>query len=108
MDDQAIKRGRDAGILGARRDHRRVQVLGDHGDRIVGKKGQAAGRQFVQHHAQRVQVGAAIKVLTQRQFRRQVEHGANDGAFTGQPRGQGAGQAKVHQLGRAACPRQGI
>ena len=89
-------------------DDGRVQVLGDDGQRVVGDKGKLPGRQLVQHHAQGVDVGAAIELLAQRKFWSQVEHGAGDNAFAGQARGHGAGEAKIVQLGRATCPRQGV
>ena len=72
-----------------------MQVLGDHGQRVVGLEGQATRGQLVQHRTQGVQVGAAVKALAQRQFRRQVKHSTGDQAFAGNARGDGTGQAEI-------------
>ena len=106
-DDQGVEGGRDRPIPGPRRDGGRVQVLGDHGHRIVGHEGQAARGQLVEHDPQRVQIGAAIVRLPQRQFRRQVKDGAGDGALDRNARGDAPRQAEIAQLGGGTCLPQG-
>jgi hypothetical protein len=53
-----------------------MQVLGDHGDGVAGGERQLAGRQFIQHDAQRVQIGPAVEFLPERQLGCQLEHDA--------------------------------
>jgi hypothetical protein len=71
------------GAVGTGRNRRRVQVLGEDGERVVAVEGQAAGGELVQHDAEGVEVGAAVELLAQRLFRRHVVDGAGDAALAG-------------------------
>ena len=103
--DQAVEQRRDLGVFGAGRDHRGMQMLGDDRQGIPLCKRQSAGCQFIEHHAQGIQVGAAVEILPQRQLGSQVEHGADDQALSSEARGHRAGNAEVHELG-GSVPRQ--
>ncbi len=76
-----------------------MQVLRNHGQRIVCCEWQAPGNQFVQHHPQRVQISPSIDDLTQSLLGRQVEDGPCEGTLAGDAAGNWTSQSEVSQLG---------
>ena len=50
---------------------------------VLPRKGSAAGRHFVQHHAEREEVGARVDLLAARLLRRHIGDGADSGSRAG-------------------------
>ncbi len=100
-DDERVESERDLGIVLAGWHHGGLKVLGDQCQQIAPLKRQTSGRPLVQHHAQGVQVGPAIKLLTLRLFWCNVLQGAQHSTVHRQARGHCASQSKVDQLGCA-------
>jgi hypothetical protein len=74
----------DAQVFRPRRCGRRVESLGEDGQRVVAGKGGPAREQLVQHRPHGVQVGAVIHRPVGDHLRRQVQHRADDHALLGQ------------------------
>ena len=97
--NQRVQGGRDLWVVGSRRHYRRLQVLHEYGNRVIPLKGQPPGRQFVQHHAQSVQVSAAVQAFPHRLLGRDILHRTQDRAIGREPRGDRTRQTKIDQLG---------
>ena len=94
----------EVGAVGAGRDHRCVQVLGEDGERVVAVEGQAAGGELVEHDAEGVEIGAAVDFFAQRLLGRHVGDGAGDAALAGDADGALAdGEAEIDELDRGGA-----
>ena len=100
--DDGFERRRQIGAEGARRRDRGVKVLGDHDQRVVAGERQPAGDQLVEHHAQRVEIGAAVDLAPQRLLGGEVGGGADDRALGGDARVSGDRDPEVGELGDRA------
>ena len=84
------------------RDRRGVDVLRDDRHGVVAEERRAAGHHFVRHAAQRVEVGAGVRLAAQRLLGRHVGDGADHHAFHRQAAAfEGHGEAEVADLGGA-------
>ena len=101
LHDQRVKHRWDLRVLGPWRYDGGVNVLRDDRQRVAGRKWKVAGRELIKHDAQGVEVGPAIEVLPERQFRSQVEDSSDDLALGRHARGHRTCEAEVHQLGCA-------
>ena len=91
----------EIGAVGAGRNHRCVQVLGEDGERVVAVKRQTAGGELIQHDAEGVEIGAAVDFFAQRLLGRHVGDGAGDASLAGDADGAFAdSEAEVDELDR--------
>ncbi len=86
LEDQRFQLRGDLGVVPGRCDGPCVQVLADDRDAVVPDEGRSPGQHLVEHHTQRVEVGARCDVPSHRLLGRHVGGGADDGALLGEPR----------------------
>jgi hypothetical protein len=85
-DDQALEHLRDIGVVPCGRDRRRPEVLRDDRERVVRGERNAAGHELVEHHSERIQVGARVDATTERLLRGDVGKRPDQAALQGKAR----------------------